>query len=229
MTVTAVVCAYWPERFGNVEIIVHDMLNGSVVPDTIIVLNNNPDHPDALNQLRDGPVKVMGGWNTECRGKFVAGLFAPADYYLLNDDDTSVEQGTLAHLLSHARRGFVTGYWGVTLHPVTGGFSDGTIHIPAGQNDELHVDTFHGRSMFMAHDALVRMFAVEESCRLEPGQAMVGDDILAGLANDDTVVIPMRGDQCWKDLSEQGVSMFGGREGYRQDRDDFARRVIAAR
>ena len=41
--VVAVICAYWPERLDNIRKIVSDLQAGSVVPDRILVLNNNKD------------------------------------------------------------------------------------------------------------------------------------------------------------------------------------------
>lgn len=228
VTVTAVVCAFWPERFANVERIVVDLQHGSVTPDRIVVLNNNPDHPCRFQHLANERVATLEGHNTECRGKFVTALYHPADYYLLADDDTTVGPKTIECLLRHAAPGFVTGYWGVRLSP-TGSFRDGQIISPQNVTAPTKVDAFHGRIMFMAHDALVSMFAAEGHIRLrDPGSSYVGDDILAGLANRDNAwIVPMCGDETFVDLDQMGVAM-QQRAGYFEDRDRFTTAAVAA-
>jgi hypothetical protein len=219
MTVTAVVCAYWPQRFENVQRIVDDLQKGTIVPDRILVLDNSKFGLE----VRDADV-VRVPWNSECRGKFVAALLAPADAYLLHDDDTSVGPRTLECLLRHLERGFVTGYWGVKLQE--GSFMAGTIIGPGSYAEPVQVDAFHGRVMFMAHDALVRMMAVEEWAR--SGADLTGDDILAGLANPGSKMVPMSGDERFVDLSECGVAMQAAGASYFEGRDKFTRAALAA-
>lgn len=226
MTVTAVICSFWAERFNNVERILSDLTKGSVVPDRVVILNNNPDHRDRFMHLQSDTVDVLGGANTECRGKFVAALFRPADFYVLADDDTSFGLLTLECLLRYAGPGFVTGFWGVQLH--RGSFMQGAVVFPSHVDVPVKVDAFHGRVVFMAHDALVRMFEAEGRVRLaNPGMSYVGDDILAGLANPGSVVIPMRGDEHFVDLDWGGVAMCT-RDGYFAERDVFTAAAVSA-
>jgi len=56
--ITAVVCAYWQERFGNVDQIVKDILDSTVVPDTIIILNNNQSFPNRFDKWQKRGVKI---------------------------------------------------------------------------------------------------------------------------------------------------------------------------
>lgn len=222
MTVTAVVCGGWAERAANVYRIVHDLQHATVVPDAIFVLDNTELDPSPFANLAGGNVKVLRGFNTECHGKFVAALYAPADYYLLADDDTSVKSKTLECLLRHAHPGFVTGYWGVLLKE--GSFRDGQLVFPGQVIETIRVDAFHGRVMFMAHDALIRMFEAEG--KLRTGGDMVGDDILAGLANPKgSVIVPMIGVSSFVDLSEEGVAMNSG-DAYFEERDAFTRHAL---
>ncbi|HEX3539648.1 MAG TPA: hypothetical protein VHT75_04315 [Acidimicrobiales bacterium] len=226
MTVTAVVCSFWEPRFANVERIVNDLQHGTAVPDRILILNNNPTAPHRFDHFRGPQVSVIGGDNMECRGKFVAALFHPAHHYLLADDDTSVGPRTLECLLRHAKPGFVTGYWGVRLTDRS--FMNGQLIFPSVVPAPTKVDAFHGRVIFMAHDALVRMLAAEETVRLaDPEAAYVGDDILAGLANPGSMIIPMRGDETFVDLDQHGVAM-QTRPGYFADRDRFTAAAVTA-
>lgn len=222
MTITAVVCGGWSERAANVYRIVHDLQHGTVAPDRIFVLDNTEEDPSPFARLADDNVKVLRGFNTECHGKFVAALYAPADYYLLADDDTSVGPRSIEVLMRNAHPGFVTGYWGVLLQE--GSFRHGTLVFPGQVVETIRVDAFHGRVLFMAHDALIRMFEAEGKIRTDGD--MVGDDILAGLANPKgSVIVPMIGKSGFIDLSEEGVAMNSGEE-YFEERDAFTRRAL---
>lgn len=229
-TITAVVCAYWAPRFANVERIVSDLLAGTVVPDRILVLNNNPDHQLAFNHLARNPLVdvVCGSANHECRGKFIAALLAPADFYLMHDDDTSVGTRTVECLRRHAMdRDFVTGYWGVRL--AGSSFMQGTIVQPRHLIAAERVDAFHGRAMFMGHRAIVRMLAAEEKVRLDRGWRTEGDDIIAGLANrDSSWCVPMDEDEAWVDLDQCGVAMQMSVPNYFAMRDEFTGAVLDA-
>lgn len=215
---TAVVCAYYPERLDNVMRIVTDLKSGSRPPDTIILLNNNETHP--LPALAG--VKVINSWNTECRGKYVAALLAQADYYLMTDDDITVGPETCAFLMQNAYPGIVTANRGIILHGGT--FFNGEV-VDADQIDEARmVDSICGCSVFMDHRALARTITAEEGLRSD--WPVEGDDILAGFANRGRVTIfPMHGNQAWTWLSENGVAM-NGVGGYYEMRDKFAHEAL---
>ena len=227
MTVTAVICAYWPERFANVVHIHHALrVTSTVTPDRIVILNNNPEHKGRFDHLADARTDIIEGTNTECRGKFIAGLFRPADYYYLSDDDTAPGPRTVDCLLRYACPGYVTGYWGVRIGP-DGSFANGEIVFPGAVTSVTTVDAFHGRVILMAHDALVAMLAAEERVRLgQPADSYVGDDILAGLANPGSVIVPMRDDESFVDLDQGGVAM-QFRDGYFEERDVFSKAAAA--
>jgi hypothetical protein len=195
--VVAVVCTYWPNREPNVLQILRDLAASTRRPDRVVVLNNGRfpwEHP--APPVLD--VQVIHSYNTTCRGKFIAALFEPADYYLLLDDDTSVGRTTLETLLQHAHRGICTGYLGCMVAP------NGSVHTggrlwPHDATAVTAVDTFCGCAMFMAFDSLVRMLQLEERVRLDGEWPHQGDDILAGLANRSEVV-PLQGEAKFVDL-----------------------------
>lgn len=222
-SVTAVICAGWAERRENIEAILLDLLTATVTPDQTFILDNTEDPTHPFDVLAGVGVSVLSGRNHECHGKFVAGLFRPADYYVLIDDDTSLGPRTLDCLLGWAKPGFVTGYWGVKLRE--GSFMRGDIVAPGNVREPVSVDAFHGRVLFMAHDALIRMFEAEG--RLRTDGDLTGDDILAGLANPGSVIVPMRGEECFVDLADHGVAM-QHRPGYFDDRDTFTKRALEA-
>ena len=222
--VTAIVCAYYPERFDNVDRIVTDLLNGTRKPDTIIVLNNNEHHQDRFDELKTEGVNVLTGWNTECRGKYVASMLTWADYYLLNDDDITVGPETLQALLEVAHPDLVTANRGVVMQNHL--FSSARI-VDADKIDEpTSVDSIHGCSAFMSHRALARTLLAETTLRTKwPTE---GDDILAGFANAGNVTIfPFSGDKGWEWLDTCGVAMNHDAK-YMPMRDEFTIDVMEA-
>jgi hypothetical protein len=240
MIITATVCTYWPRRRDNVTRIVRDLLAGSMVPDHIVVLDNNVaiDAPTLPDDPRVS--LVTSTENTWTRGKFVAALFHPANYYLMMDDDTSVGPGTVARLanwsdvMSPSGDDMVTGYWGVTLNANDRGFMTGTIH---GHDTTRAVDGFHGRAMWMGHQAMARMIALEGHVRIRYGHSGVtemvwpheGDDIIAGLANEGhSYTLPMAPDQYFVDLDQCGEALQFQAD-YFGSRDDFTRDALGAR
>lgn len=221
-TLTAVVTAFWPERFENVELIVHDLQECERPPDTLIVLNNNPEHPDAFDHLED--VLHIKGTNWECRGKYIAGLLAFADYYLLNDDDITVGPGTTWRLMRDAYPGCITANRGVVMH--TDSFYEGEVFDADQVEVKTKVDGFCGSSLFASHQALVRTLAAEIPLRKRwPTE---GDDILAGLANGQyAVIMPMAGSEAWAYLPDCGVAMCFA-EYYYKMRDEFTLDALKA-
>lgn len=223
--VTALVCAYWPERFDNVDRIVWDILCGTKVPDTVMILNNNPDleHAHRFDEWKEAGVKVTQGWNTETRGKYVAALLAHADYYLLMDDDITVSRRTLEFLLRQRHPALVTANRGVLMKDDS--FFNGHI-VDADQiTEEVKVDSICGCGVFISHRGIVNTLAAEETLRAKWPTA--GDDILVGFANKGNVwVFPMHGDDAFVWLDTCGVALCD-QEGYYEMRDEFTRDVLA--
>lgn len=212
---TAVVTAYWPERFDNVERIVQDLQSCTRPPDTLIVLNNNPEHRGRFDHLEG--VSPIEGTNWECRGKYVAGLLAFADYYLLNDDDITVGPRTIERLLERAHPDFITANRGVVLR--SDSYYEGYVYDADTTSNDVLVHGFCGSSLFASHAALVRVLGAEVPLRHKwPTE---GDDILAGLANrGKSVIIPMQGAFAWQYLPDWGVAM-NLAENYYKMRDEF--------
>jgi hypothetical protein len=226
MTVTAVVCSFWENRVRNVQAVVDSIRAGSVQPDHLLVLNNNPE-VERL-EIDGADTVIQTGFNYECRGKFIAGLMKYADYYLLADDDTALGPKTLETLLSFAPGlggpEFVTGYWGVQIRGRS--FMKGTIVQPHLLKAPVKVDAFHGRVMFMGHMAMVRMLELESGVREK--WPVEGDDLIAGVANPSSSwAVPLAGDAAFIDLPEHGQAMQYA-EGYFAMRDEFCGDVLDA-
>lgn len=217
--VTAVICAYWESRISNVQRIVDDLKSGTVVPDKIIVLNNNRK----LNMDFGEDVDVINSqFNSRTRGKYIIGLLNVSDYYLLLDDDTSVNKKTLEILLSHADRNKTFGYCGVSY---AGG--NGKRLYPSDVQVETPTQYFLGCGIFTSFLGLVRLLIVEEELRRNQDWKHEGDDIIIGLVNN-SFIIPMSKDDGFIDLSWGTEAMSWGSDGitagqqaYLQMRDKF--------
>ena len=223
--VVALVCSYWKSRIPHIQGIVDALKKGTVVPDKIVVLNNNKE----TNLSIDGAEVINSQLNSRCRGKFVAPLLdIPANYYLLLDDDTSVGLKTLECFLRHAHRGCVFGYLGVTLKNES--FHYGGRYWPDKITQVSPCDTFCGCGMFMAYDALIRTMILEERIRLgnEFGEwPHQGDDIIIGLANK-CETVPMQGDEKFVDLGYASEAMCWEDPNYYVMRDIFTKAVLRA-
>lgn len=247
LTVTAVVLSYWPKRLGNVSIIVNDLMHGATVPDHIIVVLQGHN---AMAHLRetddwwfDGTVEVIRtAGNFRTRAKFVVAMLHLADWYLLMDDDTSVNLNTLSHLVHYPKESMTkdilmedwcTGYWGVEV--VAGSFMGGVIHQPTHIPRPTRVDGFHGRAIFCNHASLARLYTQELYLRSDDTGAIVfpheGDDIIIGL-DGNAWLVPMRGLEWFKDLDEGGEALqydteaVEGEEHYFALRDRFTSHVL---
>lgn len=233
--IVGVVCSHWPQRRDNAARIIQDLFSGTVKPDHVILLDNNPAAPRGMlldAACAHGQVSVIEGTNWECRGKFVAALLDPADYYILMDDDTSVGSETLKCFMRWAHQTCVFGYWGVRLLHDPGHqrptFMGGQIIFPSSVSSEVEVDAFHGRGMFCSYRSLVRMLALEEFVRVQPQEWRTeGDDLIIGLANSASVV-PMNGPETFIDL-DPGSEAMQNAPGYFAMRDEFLQAVLRAR
>lgn len=213
--VVAVVCTYWPNRRSQVSTIVRDLQASSRPPDRILLVNNAE-----TAYTIPGTDVIHVPWNSRCRGKFLAGFFDPADYYLFLDDDTSVGRTTIETLLTFARRGICTGYLGCWIDERNGSVNTGGRLWPHDATIETPCQTFCGCAMFVAYDALVKLVLFEEWIRLDGRWPHQGDDLVLGLVNNSTVV-PLTGDAKFVDLGYQGQAMCYAEEDYYGMRDRF--------
>ena len=223
-TITAVILHYYPERMGNLEIIVEDLQNGSRAPDKIIVFNNDPKCT-----LKDDKITVINcGKNYFTRAKYVACLLEPSDFYLLLDDDVSVNKDTLSYmeyLIPADTTHFLTGPHGVILDGDS--FSNGHNRLAREINEPIKVDSIVGNAVFCSFSALVELLKSETKVRLGTKEYLYeGDDILFGLVNRPLTIYPARDQQTFKYLSECGVNLNKITTDYGKMRDDFTKKAL---
>ena len=221
--VVAVVCAYWETRWDNVHQIVSDLRNGTVVPDRILVLNNNKK----LHLEIEGADIINSEFNSRSRGKLAVALMDVADYYLFLDDDTSVGTKTLERFLEVAHRESCYASHGVWLDK-----GNGVRITPDGVKEETECQYFLGTGMFMSFYSLVRMFMAEERVRVRTEWKHEGEDVLIGLMNKASV-IPMGEDANFVALPWGDLAMAFGSDGtseggldYLRMRDRFTKEAI---
>lgn len=180
MKITAVIVAYWPDRFPNISAIVRDLLANTLQPDHIIVVNNN--HRATVPPM-DGASVVNCGWNYTSRSKYGIAMMEPSDYYLLLDDDVSVESKCLEYFASIAYPGCCMSDCGAVMK------NNFASHAKCFKGQEVYghvnVDLFLGSLQFVSFNAIVSMFIAESKVRLPhiiPYRS-VAEDFLIALAN----------------------------------------------
>lgn len=223
MRVVAVVCTYWPNRRDSVRKILQDLRTSTRPPDATYLLNNNPEQEW---EAFPGVTVVNPGFNTTCRGKFLTALFDVADRYLLLDDDTSVGSQTIEALVQRYPTVECTGYLGCWVdYTEPPSVKTGGRLWPYDATGVTRCETFCGCAMWMSFKALCRMVALEGEIRTAEKWRDEGDDLLAGLANE-SVVVPLRGEECFVDLGYQGQAMYWSVPDYEGMRDRLLRDVL---
>lgn len=207
----ALVVSYWPSRVDNVRRIVSDLLGGTVVPDEILVLNNNKD----VHLEIEGAAVINSQFNSRSRGKLVACLMDVADYYLLLDDDTSVGPKTLERFLEVANRESCYAYCGIEF-----GGGNGNRVYPSQVEEETVVQYHLGCGMFLSFYSLIRSLILDEKLRLHTEYKHEAEDITIGLANKATI-ISMRDDEKFVDLPWGELSMAAGSDGTSKGGGDY--------
>lgn len=202
--VTALVVSYWPSRIENVKIIVNDLRAGTVVPDEILVLNNNPDITFEI----EGAKVINSQFNSRSRGKLVACLMDISDYYLLLDDDTSVNNRTLERFLEVAHRKSCYAYCGIKFNG-----NNGDRVYPQGLAEETEVEYFLGCGMFLSFYCLVRSLMLDERLRRTTDWKHEAEDITIGLANKATIIPMVSHIESFKDLNWGTEAMAHGSDG----------------
>lgn len=203
--VTAVIVAYWPERFRNLREIVTDLQAGTRPPDSIMIFNNNPDV--SFDERIPGAAVINSGRNFTSRSKYAAALLEPSDYYLLLDDDISVRSQCLEEMMANAFPGCAFTDWGIemTANFITAGiqYTGPTVTEPTP------VDAFVGIMQFVSFDAIINLLKAESKIRLPnlPDYRSIGEDLLMGMANEHAYVLPLVDEQQVRSLDGGSKAM----------------------
>lgn len=222
MNITAIILHYWKERTDQVHRLVRDLWVGTVVPDTVIVFNNNPE---VVLEPVGKEIVVNSSYNFHCLIRHALGLSIKTDCCLFIDDDISVTELTLECLLDYhqVRPEAILGFFGLTLgtdleHPYTSGEEIQYVKGPR------RADIIKGRIHFCKTDKLLNTFKLLKKI---PNLSIVWtDDILLSLSNlifdkAENVVLPPE----MRELSEMGVG-YHYTEPHYPIRDETCKRVI---
>ena len=220
--IVSVVVTYWPRRRENVDAIISSLRHGTVQPDEVLVLNNNPNldinHVDAR--------VINSPWNTWTRGKYPVALMDPADYYMLLDDDMSVGKRTIEAMLAYAGGGDCCYAGRGVILDSNMSFHHGRSVSPHEVERRTQVDTIIGMGQFVSFDAIVQMLRLEKDVRLRGQQyPFEAEDIMMGLCNR-CEVLPLRGDENFVFLPENGESLCGSFPDYTNMRDRFTLKCV---
>ena len=99
MYITAIIPRYYQERLDNIQRIVYDLKNGSVVPNDIIVVNNDRE----FNMYGECHF-INCNYNYDARVRYAVSLFIKTDLVLTIDDDLTIGKDTVKSLLDTHRR-----------------------------------------------------------------------------------------------------------------------------
>lgn len=219
MKFTAVVVAYWPSRFSSIPEIVSDLRSGTRSPNHIIVFNNNPHQ--AIGAI-DGASVINAGHNYTSRCKYAAAMLEPSDYYLLLDDDISVNKECVEYYASVVSPGCCLTDCGLIFQ---NNYAHASKVVSSLDVKEITpVDMFIGCLQLVSFRAIINMLAAEETIRLPflPRYRSIGDDLLIAIANRPrTAVMPTAG--LYNRIAKpQGTSAMQFDGGYYHARDLFA-------
>lgn len=98
MKVTAIILSHFAERVDNINTIINSLLKGSVKPDRIVVLNDNPE----FSFTHKKAICINSTANLPVISRFALGLCFEADRILFIDDDLAVGRDTLKNFIHYA-------------------------------------------------------------------------------------------------------------------------------
>lgn len=224
MTLAAIILHFWLERSSYIRRIVKDLKKNSVVPDKIIIFNNNKDI--VLLEPNGDEIVINSNYNFHCLIRHAIGLVAETDYCLFLDDDLTLKPDAIGYLFNQYKNfpGSILGFQGRTLgkseqKPYTSGEYIREVVKPT------KVDVVLGRIHFCETKKLVNSFILNNKIDLLIN-GVVEEDILLSLSNtilDDAqnFVLPSK----MIDFPEAGVGYHFLEEHYPR-RDETCRRLL---
>lgn len=227
--ITAIIRAYWKERLSNLERIINDLKNGSLVPDRIVVWCNNKDI--SIKELgKFGVETIESSFNGQDRSLFAASVLFKSDYYLYIDDDTTVRKDTLKNIYSYAVKypDACIGLRGKIIDKKSrSSYTVNAINVLAiKQKYPRYVHLLIGKGTILySFNAMIKMFEMEEEFLKDKEYDELRElDILLSMANR-SVVIPAKGEQTLRDLSEGKVG-FCKQQGHYPKRNNIIKRIL---
>lgn len=100
MTISSIILAHYKERENNLKWIVDDLMEGTIVPQKVIVFIDNPD----ITFTDDRVVAIRSSESFFPIIRFALGTISGTDYCFFLDDDLTVRKKTLENLLFYAEK-----------------------------------------------------------------------------------------------------------------------------
>ena len=198
MTITAIILSHYKEREGNLKRIVDDLLAGTVKPNKIIIIIDNPEI-----KYQDDRVTIIT--STSCYLpiiRFALGSICDTDYCFFIDDDMSVRYETLANFAKYAYKDVILGLEGNQLvegdYPYTKGKS-----VNRGYRENVIPIDIVIRTYFTTPKICgqaIRLFSLYKDL---PRKNV--DDVYLCLSNKHNYVTPVDRDNDIVELGEGGV------------------------
>lgn len=225
MTITAIILAHFPERVLNLDIIVDDLLHGTVKPERIIVFIDNPkivfddDRVTIIRSSDSFPPNIRFALGTQCQ----------TDYCFFLDDDLNVKPKTLENFVSYAQKlpNAILGLEGSILGNTPTPYSNDTPIKRRGVDGPVKVDIII-RTYFAPVNSLAAGLLLRSRHPDLPRESL--DDIFLCLGNkyigiEHNYIIPCDNETDLNELSDGGVGQSYRGEHY-QNRNIVCRALM---
>lgn len=221
MTVTAILLSY--KREQNVGKILNALAMQTVIPDDLILINNNPEHVFAMK----GVTVLNSNKNLGCPIRHAVGLLAKTSHCLFLDDDVEPERGVVENFVEWGEQfpEAILGYFGRRLK--SGRFPYSKSGMIVSRDDVEYAHVVVGKIHFCRKDKLAQMFS--RVAQVRPFKHFSCDDIALSLANQiagcQNYVIPTKEGNRVIEMDEHGIGL-GMADSWWQDRDDAVRAML---
>jgi len=209
--ITAILTAYYKERYQNISKIIYSLKSGAVIPSSIYLFNNNKDLKFNFKDVNT----INSDKNLGAGIRFFLAMGIKSKYYFFIDDDRTVQKETLKNFLKYADKSCCLGLNGKIIKDK---YSKAPSVWGSTLKKPLDVDVLVGAGgLFCSYNALVKM-AICESMYDGTSDNGRNSDIVLSMANKPKV-IPFDGKSGIIKLSEGNVG-FVTNKNHAESRDN---------
>lgn len=220
MTITSIILSHYKEREDNLKRIVDDLLSGTVKPDQIMVIIDNPKI-----KYEDKRVVIIKSNKTFMPIiRFSIGSICDTDYCFFIDDDLSVREKTLENFIKYADEDTILGLEGNILNQSINPYTTGETVNRGNYDKPKQVDIII-RTYFVPRVILAQSILLRADYPELPQKSV--DDIFLCLSNKfgKQLVIPVNNETDVIELPEGGVGQCYSGEHYK-NRDEVCKELM---
>jgi len=223
MKITAILLTYYKERLTHIPQIVEDVWNQSIIPQELIIINNNPELK--LPKLKATVINCSRNFQTDIR--IAIGALVDATHIFQLDDDASIKPRVLENLINWYKKldNPIVSYYGRN-------FNNDNKESPYWTGKRIHSRSTE-RPLEMNHVgariSLIRREVFAEALKVFANipdyPRNGGEDILTSLVNKyhfkkKNYLVPAKDDYDWIDLGEKGIGLSRHKAIHSKNRDD---------